>query len=460
MRVARRISVVGLAARTMLVLLAAMASPAVARDEPPAPPPDRYVLVRCGTLLTRIGEPLRRRVTLVVKNERVEGVHEGWDGPDLGAKPGATPGTIAREVDAKGLFVLPGLIDCHVHLTNQWDETQRFRATTETPEFVTLRATVYARKTIEAGFTTVRDLGARDPGTILALRDAINAGHVVGPRIVAAGKTVSITGGHGDPTLGYRPDLFPPVSPEGGIADGPDECAKAVRQQVKLGADVIKLTATGGVLSASTAGLAQHFFDEELAAIVKTSHSLKRKAAAHAHGTDGINAALRAGVDSIEHGSYLDAESIRLFRETGAYHVPTLLAGATVATNAEKPGYYLPMVAAKARVAGPRAVEALRTSHAAGVKIAFGTDSGVSPHGENAREFALMAKAGLTAQESLLAATINAADLLGMANDVGTLEPGRYADLVGVSGDPLANAAVLERVELVVKGGEVVKGPR
>lgn len=417
---------------------------------------DDILIVRCGTLLAVPGQPARQNATVVIKNGLVDSVQDGF--PDLGA--GKPSNARVRELDLRDRFVLPGLIDCHVHLTSQYDATVRTRFVTESDEFVAIRSTMYARKTLEAGFTTVRDLGASDPAAIFALRDAINQGITPGPRVIAAGHALSITGGHMDHTLGYRPGLLLDASPEEGVADGPDECIKAVRNQVKGGSDVIKVAATGGVLSASSSGLAQHYFDEELAAIVRTAHSLGKKVAAHAHGTDGINAALKAGVDSIEHGTYLDEQSIGLFKSSGAYYVPTILAGVTVGENAGKPGYYLPMVASKAALVAPRIKDAVRRAHGAGVKIAFGTDTGVSEHGGNAREFALLIECGLTAPEAIVAATIGAADLLGLKSQIGTLEPGKAADFIAVSGDPLQDVRELERVLCVVKGGAVVKNER
>lgn len=431
-----------------------LAAAALAAD----PKPDTYTVVRCGHLLAVAGRPTMDNATLLIKNDRVERVFAGFDGPDL-AGPKAAGATVT-EVDLKTSWVLPGLIDCHVHLTNQWDETVRQRFTTESSEFVALRGAVYAKRTVEAGFTTVRDLGAFQGAGIFAIRDAVNAGLIVGPRIIAAGHPIAITGGHGDSTLGYAPGIFPEQTPKDGIADGPDECAKAVRTQVKLGADVIKLTATGGVLSASTAGLAQHFSDEELTAIVRTAHSLGRKVAAHAHGVDGINAALRAGVDSIEHGTYLDDKSIDLFKQHNAYHVPTLLAGFTVENNAKKPGFYLPMVASKAAIVGPKVRDMFKKSHEAGVKIAFGTDTGVSPHGENAREFKLMVDAGMTPVEAITSATVTASELLGLEKEIGTLESGKAADLIAVAKDPVGDITELERVKFVMKSGKVVKNDR
>ncbi len=438
-------------------LVAALHAGIAHAQEAPAPPipPDHYTLIRCGHLLSSAAKDVQSNVTLVVKNDRVDSIVDGLTGPDLAAEK--TAGARIDEIDLKSSYVLPGLIDCHVHLMNEWDKTVRIRGVTESNEFAAVRGVMYARKTIEAGFTTVRDLGANSPQAIFALRDAIDQGVVVGPRIIAAGHWIAMTGGHGDHTNGYRADMIPQPTPDDGIADGPDECVKAVRNQIKLGADVIKVTATGGVLSASTAGLAQHLSDPELEAIVKTAHSLKRKVAAHAHGLDGINAAIRAGVDSVEHGTYLEESSIKLMKEHGTYHVPTLLAAQTVFEHAHEPGYYLPMVAKKALLVGPVAKEMFRKSHEAGVKIAFGTDTGVSPHGQNAREFKLMVDAGMTPLEAIRAATITASELLDLQKEIGTLEAGKSADLIAVSGDPMKDVTELERVGFVMRGGVVVK---
>ena len=422
-----------------------------------APKPNQYKLVRCGTLLAVPGQPAKAKQTVVIKNGIIDSVRDGFEGPDV-SKEAIAP--IVEEVDLRDKFVLPGLIDCHVHLTMEFDATLRMRDLAESDGFTALRGSTYARRNLEAGFTTVRDLGSGRAQVILDLRDAIKAGFVIGPRVVAAGHAISITGGHGDGTTGFREGLFLPQAPEDGIADGPDECRKAVRNQIKLGADVIKVTATGGVLSAAKAGLAQQYFDDELAAIVTTAHSLQRKVAAHAHGVDGINAAIKAGVDSVEHGTYLDDDSIALFKGRNCYHVPTLLASATVAANAEVPGFYLPQVADKARQIAPKSMEMFRKSHEAGVKIAFGTDTGVSPHGQNAREFALMVKGGMTPTEAIRAATIVASELLGLEKEIGTIEAGKSADLVAVKGDPTANVALLEHIATVIHNGAVIKNEK
>ena len=416
----------------------------------PAPPPDSYSLIRCGHLLAVATDAPRDNVTLVIKNGLVESIVPGFDGPKL------PDGARVEEIDLKQSFVLPGLIDCHVHLSHEFTPDVRLRAVTETDAEVAYKAAVNARKNLDAGFTTVRDLGGRST-VVFALRDAINRGDIVGPRVIAAGEPITVTGGHGDDSNGYRQELFGVPGADKAVADGPDECRKAVRFQIKLGADVIKLTATGGVLSASSAGLMQHFFQDELDAIAATAHSMGRKAAAHAHGTDGINAALRAGVDSIEHGTYQNDESIKLFKEKGAWYVPTLLAAKTVTANAEKPGYYIKFVADKARLVGPKVKESFRNAHAAGVKIAFGTDTGVSPHGENAQEFAIMVECGMSPNDTITCATINAAELLGLSSQIGTLEPGKQADVIAVKADPTMDASEFERVTFVMKGGKVHK---
>ncbi|MCC6971639.1 MAG: amidohydrolase family protein [Phycisphaerales bacterium] len=413
---------------------------------------DRYLVVRCGTLLDVPGKPPKRNVTLVARNGAVESILPGLD-----AKAAIPAGATSEELNLSDQYVLPGLIDCHVHLAMEFTPDMRLRMMAENDIDGAFRSVTFAKKNLLAGFTTVRDLGAGGD-VVIKLRDAVNRGDVIGPRIIAAGKAISVTGGHADPTNGVRSDVFGLAGVDEGVADGVDECRKAVRNQIKLGADCIKLTATGGVLSVSSAGLAKHFFDDELAAIIDTAHAMGRKAAAHAHGVDGINAALRSGVDSIEHGTYLDDESVRLFKEKGAFLVPTLLAGETVSANAKIPGYYMKVVADKASIVGPRMLEMFRKARTGGVKIAFGTDTGVSPHGENAREFALMVKGGMTPEEAIVSATITAAELCGVSNLVGTIEPGKRADLISVKGDPLSDISRLEHVSAIIKDGEVIRG--
>lgn len=410
-------------------------------------------LVHCGVLLDVPGNAPKRNATLVVRDGLIAEVRSGF------ATPAQVGDANASIVDLSGLFVMPGMIDCHVHLTGEMSPDARLRSVQESDADGALNGVVYAKRTLDAGFTTVRDVGASGDA-IFALRDAINAGKVVGPRILAAGEAITPTGGHGDGTHGYRDDLFDYPTPFVGVADGPYEARKAVRHQVKRGADVIKLTATGGVLSATAQGTGQQFFEDELEAIVETSHALGRKVAAHAHGADGIKAALRAGVDSIEHGSYLDDEAISLFKEKGAYLVPTVFAGETVANLAKKDGYFIPAVRDKALAVGPVMLGALGRAHQAGVKIAFGTDCGVGPHGQNGRELELMVDAGMSNVEVIKSATLVAAQLCGLESKIGTLEKGKAADFIAVAGSPLDDISVLREVRVVARDGVVVKDAR
>jgi imidazolonepropionase-like amidohydrolase len=382
--------------------------------------------------------------TLVVQGGRVVRIADGYV-----AEPGG------RVVDLKDSFVLPGLIDSHVHLTSQQNPNSRLEEVTQSSAEQAMVGARHARRTLMAGFTTVADLGA-DNDAIFALRKATALGDVPGPRIIAAGSAISVHGGHGD-VNGFREDVMHVLRP-GSVCSGPADCSRAVREQVWLGADVIKITATGGVLSNTSAGLAQQFSDEELAAIVGAAHRMGRKVTAHAHGTDGINAFLKAGGDSIEHGTYLDADSIALFKKNGAYLVPTLEAGDFVAKVASGPNNFLtPAQSAKALEAGPKMLDMARRAHAAGVKIAFGTDTGVSAHGDNAYEFVLLVKAGLTPLEAIQAATVAAADHLNITADAGRLTPGHSADIVAVKGDPLTDVSLLQQVGFVMKQGVVYK---
>lgn len=382
--------------------------------------------------------------TLVVEGGKVTRVLDGYV-----AEPGG------KVVDLKDSFVLPGLIDSHVHLTSQQNPNSRLEEVTQSSAEQALVGARYAKRTLMAGFTTVADLGA-DNDAIFALRKATALGDVPGPRIIAAGSAISVHGGHGD-VNGFREDVMHVLRP-GSVCSGPADCSRAVREQVWLGADVIKITATGGVLSNTSAGLAQQFSDEELAAIVGAAHRMGRKVTAHAHGVDGINAFLKAGGDSIEHGTYLDTESIALFKKSGAYLIPTLEAGDFVARVASGPNNFLtPAQSAKALEAGPKMLDMARRAHAAGVKIAFGTDTGVSAHGDNAYEFVLLVRAGLTPLEAIQAATVAGADHLNISSEAGRLTPGHFADMVAVKGDPLADVSLLQKVGFVMKQGVVYK---
>lgn len=403
------------------------------------------LFVQAGRLLA---DPAAGKVetakTVVIENGKVARIVDGYV-----SEPGG------KVVDLKDSFVLPGLIDSHVHLTGQQGPTSRLDEVTQSSADQAMVGAGFARKTLMAGFTTVADLGA-DNHAIFALRDGIKRGDVIGPRIIAAGSAVSVHGGHGD-VNGYSEEVMHVLRPTS-VCSGADDCRRAVREQVWLGADIIKITATGGVLSNTAAGLAQQFSDAELAAIVETAHRMGRKVTAHAHGVDGINSFLKAGGDSIEHGTYLDADSIAAFKKNGAYLVPTLMAGDFVYRIASGPNNFLtPAQTAKALDAGPNMLAMARRAHEGGVKIAFGTDTGVSAHGDNAGEFALLVKAGLTPLEAIQTATVNAADHFSLSAEIGSLAPGKVGDLIAVKGDPLADVTVLRHVTAVVKGGVVAK---
>ena len=317
----------------------------------------------------------------------------------------------------------------------------------------------HAALTLAAGFTTVRDVGAAgNPEVIFALRAAIAERKVAGPRIRCVGAILSPTGGHGQ-TYGYRHDVCACVQSTSGICDGVDKCRRAVRRQVSHGADAIKFVATGGVLSDIKAELDQQFTDDEIRSIIETAHRLGRRVAAHAHGAAGINAALEAGVDLIEHGSFLDARSLELFIAKGAFHVPTIIAGVTVLEMAQEDGVLTAAQIEKAMIVGVKIKEALARSHKAGVQIAFGTDMGVGPHGQNAREFGFLVEAGMRSREAIKAATVNAARLLDLADEVGTIAPGKSADVIAVDASPLDDVSVLERVAFVMARSDVWRAP-
>lgn len=409
-----------------------LSAPAIAED----------AVIHAGHVLAKPGEGYLTRQTILVEDGRVVSITAGYSKPKD-----------YTVIDLREAYVLPGLIDSHVHITSQNGPGGRIKDFEDSEVDTAFDGAAFALVTLKAGFTTVQDVGAPND-SIFGLRDAIARGAVPGPRIRAAGNSVAITGGHGD-INGYSSRVMAAFT-GANVCNGADDCRRAVRQQIKEGADLIKITATGGVLSNTAAGLEQQFTDEELAAIVDAAHKMGRKVTAHAHGKGGVDAALRAGIDSIEHGTYLDAESIALFKESGAVLVPTVLAGATVTGWTNEPWLPAPSRAKAAQV-GPLMLEMLRRAHEGGVTVAFGTDTGVSRHGDNAKEFALMVEAGFTPEEAIRSATVVASEHLEMANDIGTLEPGKYADLIAVTKDPLKDISVLEAVDFVMKGGEVYK---
>lgn len=431
---------------TMFAAIAALVATSVAAQTPasqPVSPDTGTTFVQVGRLLADPSTGIvQRDKTLVIRGNQVVEIRDGFVGE----------GTV---VDLRGEFVLPGLIDSHVHLTGEQSPTSRLDGVTQSNSDQAFVGARYALRTLRAGFTTVADLGATNE-SIFALRDAVRRGDVPGPRIIASGEAVSIHGGHGD-INGYREDIMHMFTGES-ICSGPEDCMRAVRLQVRSGADIIKITATGGVLSNTAAGLGQQFSDEELEAIIDAAHRMGRQVTAHAHGADGINSFLRAGGDSIEHGTYLDAESIRLMRRDGVYLVPTLMAGDFVTRVASGPdNFFTPAQTAKALEAGPLMLDMARRAHEGGVRIAFGTDSGVSAHGDNAQEFALLVRAGLTPLEAIQAATVNAAAHLRIQDQAGRIAVGMPADLIAVRGDPLTDVTELERVSFVMKGGTVYR---
>ena len=425
------------------------ASPlAVAQAQAPA---GEATYIHAGRLLDRPGEAPRGPSTIVVMDGEVAQVLDGH----------VPPAPNAKLVDLSDQFVLPGLIDMHVHLLGIGGDPLRARLTrinTEPQDDVLIGAG-NARVTLEAGFTTVRDLGG-DPRGIRALRDAVERGDVWGPTIVNAGAPISVTGGHGDRLNGIaEPFAHAIAETADNTCDGPDDCRRAVRRQVGYGAQVIKFMATGGVLSNVSGGLGRAMQPEEMRAVIETAHALGRKVAAHSHAKEGTAAAVEAGVDTIDHGTFLDDATIRLMKAKGTWLVPTMLAPATARDQARS-GVLPPATVPKAEEAAAAAVDSHRRAIAAGVKIAFGTDSGVSKHGDNAKEFALLVGAGMTPAQAIKAATVDAATALDRSAQLGRIAPGMAADIIAVDGDPLADVRQLEDVDFVMKGGKVVKEDR
>lgn len=413
-------------------------------------------IVHAGQLLAVPGRAPATAQTIVVRDGVVARVASGYLEP---AAVGASADDAVTVHDLKEMFVMPGLIDGHVHITSENNPKGRLQRVERSDPDLAIVGAGYARKTLMAGFTTVRDVGAASSEAIFALRDGVERGDIVGPRIYASGRTISVTGGHGDGTQGYRDDVAE-ILHSSGVCDGVGDCRRAVREQVRAGADHIKLTATAGVLSNTAAGLEQQFFEDELKSIMDAAHAMGRRVTAHAHGVAGINAALRAGVDAIEHGTYLNDESIALFLETDAFLVPTILAGVTVAEWAADPDTFLtPPQRRKAAEVGPRMIDMARRARAGGVEIAFGTDSGVSAHGDNAREFELLVEAGMTPMQAIHAATVNGAANLGKSDLLGTIEKGKAGDIVAVDGDPLSDVSQLRDVDFVMKAGVAYKTP-
>jgi imidazolonepropionase-like amidohydrolase len=425
-----------MAAAAAAALLAA-AGPAAAKD----------LVIHAGRLIDGTGKAPRTQVSILIHNDRITAVQPGYVAP-----------AGAEVVDLTNATVLPGLIDDHVHITMAFHKGDPIHtAMTRTGYDDAIGATVDARNTLLAGFTTIRDVGG-DTQVVVALKHAINAGVIPGPRLWVAGTPLGPTGGHGDSANGLDPELSHPHWADN-LIDSPEAARRAVRTLKRQGADLIKIMPSGGVMSIGDDPKLQLMEDDEIKAVIETAHALGMKVAAHAHGKQAIDHTIMLGVDSIEHSTYSDAESYKLYKAHGTYLVPTLLVGEKVYEHAKThPEDLNPSTAEKAIQTVPRMQQNLHDAHAAGVKIAFGTDTfGMSAHGENAQEFALLVKAGMTPMEAIQAATWNAADLIGDTADIGTVQPGRYADIIAVAGDPLADVTVLEHVQFVMKGGQVYK---
>lgn len=397
-----------------------------------------YTLIHAGQVMAVPGEAVLTDQTIIIHDGKIVGIESGFLEDDD-----------ATIIDGKDMFYLPGLIDSHVHLRGEWNPNGRLENFTKEDSDVAYDAAANAKKTLMAGFTAVQDVGG--PPSIKALSRAIDAGKLPGPHIRASGN-VSITGGHGEMN-GFRADILEHFQRPTNC-DGADDCRRATRLAIKNGADLIKIASTGGVLSDTNAGTGQQMTNEELEAIVDAATSMDRKVTAHAHGKDGIDAALRAGVKSIEHGTFMDAETTRLFKRNDAVLVPTVLAGMTV-----KEWEFLPAASyKKAQEVGPNMIDMLALAHENGVTIAFGTDSGVSKHGYNAKEFEYMVQAGMSETEAIRAATVVASEHIELDEFIGTLEAGKFADIIGVDGDPRENISELMDVDFVMKGGIIYKG--
>jgi imidazolonepropionase-like amidohydrolase len=403
-------------------------------------------LIYAGTFIDGRAETSRKAVTVVVDGDRIADIADGY----------AVPAAGDVVIDLKNGTVLPGLIDCHVHLTEENSPktyTERFYLN---PADYAYHSTAYAKRTLLAGFTTVRDLGGRG-GVNLALRKAIAEGWVVGPRVFTAGSPIGSTGGHTDNTTGLSDELQTKLGEPESVVNGPDEARKAVRTRFKQGVDVIKIMPSGGVLSMEGSGDNPQLDDDELRAIITTAHEYGLKVAAHAHGAEAIRRAVIAGVDSIEHGTFMNDEDIALMKEHGTYYVPTISAGKFVAEKAKIDGYFPPVVQAKAAAIGPLIQQTFARAYKAGVKIALGTDQGVAPHGENAKEFIYMVEAGMPPMKAIQAGTIEGARLIGHDKDFGSIEKGKLADIVAVPGDPLADISLMTKVNFVMKAGVIYK---
>lgn len=405
----------------------------------------QQTIIHCGKLIEPKNRKVLSEVSIIVVNDKIVDVKQSY----VSGSPGD------KVIDLKNKTVMPGLMDMHVHLEGETRSGGAIDVFTTNPADIAFASTKYARVTLMAGFTTVRDLGGS--GVNIALRNSINKNLIVGPRIYTSGKTIATTGGHGDPTNSYRKNLMGDPGPNEGVVNSADDARKAIRQHYKDGVDLIKITATAGVLSQAKDASGAQFTDEELKAIVNTAKDYGFKVAAHAHGAEGMKRAIAAGVSSIEHGTLMDDEVIELFKKYGTWYVPTIVAGKSTADSAKISGYYSPVVTPKALAIGPKIQATFAKAYKAGVKIAFGTDAGVFMHGKNWKEFVYMVEAGMPALEAIRTATVGGAELLGVNDILGTIEKGKLADIIAVDGDPLSDITVMEKVVFVMKSGIVYK---
>ncbi|RVU25039.1 amidohydrolase family protein [Sandaracinomonas limnophila] len=402
-------------------------------------------IIHCGKLIDTKNLKVLEKMTIVVEGKKIVGLENGY-------RKGNSSDQI---IDLKSKTVMPGLIDMHVHLESESNPNAYLDRFTKNPGDVAYQALVFAKRNLMAGFTTVRDLGGSH--VVISLRNAINRGLIDGPRVFTAGVALGSTGGHADDSNGLNETFKKDLGPEDGVVNGTRDAAKAVRQRYKEGSDLIKITSTGGVLSYAKDGMGAQFTEEEIKAIVSTAKDYGFKVAAHAHGVEGMQRAIRGGVSSIEHGTFMDEQTMDLMKKYGTYYVPTVIAGRSTADSAQKPGYYPEMVRKKALEIGPKIQSTFGKAYKAGVKIAFGTDAGVFGHGKNALEFQLMQEAGMPALETIQAATVNAAELLGQSEVLGTIETGKFADIIAVDENPQDNIKTMTQVKFVMKEGKVYK---
>ena len=406
-------------------------------------------LIYAGALIdTDSGSTLKEQ-TIRIKDGKVTSVMAGY------AASVTDQDTV---IDLKGYTVLPGLMDMHTHLSDEMNPAAYSEGFRLNPADYAYRSVGFANKTLMAGFTTVRDLGDTDQITI-SLRNAIAQGLIAGPRIYTAGKSIATTGGHADPTNGTNQALMGHPGPEQGVINGEAQAREAVRQRYKEGSDLIKITATGGVLSVAKNGQNPQFFEDEVEAIVKTAKDYGMTVAVHAHAAELMKSAICAGLDSIEHGTYMDKETIKLFKKYGTWYVPTISAGKFVEEKAKVDGYFPAVIVPKAAAIGPKIQGTFTEAYKAGVKIAFGTDAGVFPHGDNAKEFAYMVEAGMPAMKAIQSATKSSAELLQINDQAGSIAAGKWADIVAVKGDPIDDITLLQHIDFVMKGGVVYKQP-